>query len=181
MKNHWMAGIALFAFCAAIAPSGHVQAELYVKKKEEPAEPTPEEQQAMTDQDRVVGIHVGDIAQKCPGSWNRQACLAALSNSVMSMASQYAEALQNTGNETSLEPLKEHCAAATAATKIEVPVYAMVSAMTECVNAVYDISEATQVKPHLMHYRLTIDTIFCLKGEPQCLSLEKQLIAVRSQ
>lgn len=181
MKNRLMVGIAMVAFCAAIVPMGQARAELYVKKKEEQAEPTPEEQQAMSDQDRVVSIHVGDIAQTCPGAWHKQVCLSSLSNSVMSMVSQYAEALQNAGQEESLTPLKEHCAAATAATQIEVPAHAMVSALTECVNAVYDITEATTVKPHLMHYRLTIDTIFCLKGEPQCLSLEKQLIAVRAQ
>lgn len=136
---------------------------------------------ALNNLDRVVSIHLSDIAQKCPGAWTQQTCMAALANSNMTMASQYAEVLDQSGNKDSLEPLKEHCAASTAAMKIEVPAYAMKSAMIECANTIYDLIEQTGQKPHMSHYELTVGAIMCLSDDPSCANIEKTLIAIRSK
>ena len=58
---------------------------------------------------RLVGAH-------CPGQWEAPACLKAVSQSNLTMVSNYGENLQQSRKAQAAEQLKEHCAASTAAT-----------------------------------------------------------------
>tara|TARA_B100001989_G_scaffold250218_1_gene226916 strand:- start:90 stop:731 length:642 start_codon:yes stop_codon:yes gene_type:complete len=143
--------------------------------QQKPPELSTEDQEKV----QILQIHLKDLAQKCPNTWTSQKCLAALAESNKTLISVYAGDLDENGFKDQLTPLKEHCAASTAASKIEVPAYAMKSAMTECANTIYDISEATQVKPFLSHYQVLVTSIFCLSDDPRCAPLENTLLKIR--
>ena len=122
-----------------------------------------------------VMAHAQKIASTCPGSWEQQTCLEAVSESNITLASNYAETLNNAGKSGQLEPLKQLCAASTAATEGEYPPAAMSSAFTECANGIYDISEQSGIKPDQSNYQLLIAAILCLNKDPQCGVLERSM------
>lgn len=122
-----------------------------------------------------VMAHAKKIASICPGSWEHQNCLEAVSASNITLASNYAQALDDAGKSNQLEPLKQLCAASTAATKGEYPPEAMNSAFTECANGIYDISRKSGVKPDQSNYQLLVAAILCLNKDPQCQMLEKSM------
>lgn len=115
------------------------------------------------------------ISRQCLRGWESQRCLAALSESALALTANYAAALDKGRKKKFLDGLKNQCAAATAATEGRYPAEAMVSAYTECANAIYDISEASGVSPDLSHYQLLIGGILCLSDDPQCEIVEKGL------
>jgi len=122
-----------------------------------------------------VMAHAKQIASICPGSWEQQNCLKAVSESNITLASNYAESLDNSGKSNHIEPLKQLCAASTAATKGEYPPAAMNSAFTECANGIYDISQKSGVAPDQSNYQLLVAAILCLNKDPQCDLLERSM------
>ena len=126
-----------------------------------------------------VQQHTSNIATACVGHWETQDCLRAVSESNIVMVSNYAESLKQSGNGQSMEPLKQQCAASTAASKDEFPAYAMQSAFTECANAIYDISSGTGISPNQSHYQLLVGSVLCLSNDPRCAALESQMAAYR--
>lgn len=127
------------------------------------------------DIDKIVIIHTQEIGAYCIGAWQSQKCMKALSSSNLTFSSLYAEKLELGGKKKAQDALLENCSASTAATKIDVPAYAMKSAMTTCANAIYDITEATKIKPNLTHFQLLVEPIFCLGGEERCEKFEELL------
>lgn len=122
-----------------------------------------------------VMAHAKKIASICPGSWEQQNCLEAVSQSNLTLASNYAQTLDNAGKSGQLEPLKQLCAASTAATKGEYPAEAMNSAFTECANGIYEISQKSGVAPDQSNYQLLVAAILCLNKDPQCKMLERSM------
>lgn len=122
-----------------------------------------------------VMAHAKKIASTCPGSWEQQSCLQAVSESNITLASNYAESLDNSGKSNQIEPLKQVCAASTAATKGEYPPAAMNSAFTECANGIYDISQKSGIAPDQSNYQLLVAAILCLNKDPQCELLERSM------
>lgn len=125
--------------------------------------------------------HIRSIRDACIPRWDGQGCMKSLSALNMETASFYAESLDASGradSDSQLETLKEHCAASTAALKVDVPAYAMQSAMTECVNTISDIVDETTVKPDVSMYQLMVGAILCLGKDTKCNFIEGQLKAV---
>lgn len=125
--------------------------------------------------DRMTLMHTQEIGAYCVGSWQSQPCMKALASTNLSVATVYARTLEAKGQKKMHEPLLKGCSASTAAVKREVPAYAMKSAMTECANAISDISNATKIKPNPTHFQLLVEPIFCLSGEPRCGKFEELL------
>ena len=123
-----------------------------------------------------VLAHAKKIASVCPGSWEKQNCLAAVSESNLTLAANYAQSLDSAGKPEQLEPLKQICAASTAATKGKYPPEAMISAFTECANCIYGIYQKSGIEPDQSNYQLLVGAILCLKKDPQCELLEHSLI-----
>ncbi len=115
-------------------------------------------------------------AQAClNGRWEEQACLKTISENTLVMAANYGATLQGRGKNKASEILKEHCAAATAATKGEYPAYAMRSAYVECVNKIYDLTESTKMSPDLSQYQLLVGAVQCLDKSTACTGVETGL------
>lgn len=146
---------------ALSTPSAHAQAQTA-----QPAQPV------ITAQ---VAAFAKQIAGVCPENWENQDCLKALSESNLSMVSNYAETLDKAGHKDQLEPLKQTCAASTAAAKGAYPAEAMKSAFTECANSIYDITTKTSLTPDQSHYQLLVAGILCLNKDAQCKLLETSL------
>lgn len=125
--------------------------------------------------DQTVIGHAMSVSKVCPGAWETQACLKAMSLSNQDLAVNYASAVKNAGHEAEIENVKQVCAASTAATEGDYPAYAMKSAFTECANGIYDISERTGVKPDPSHYQLLIGSVMCLSQAKECAGLEQQM------
>lgn len=123
-----------------------------------------------------VMAHAKKIASVCPKSWEKQNCLAAVSESNLTLAANYAQTLDNAGKSKHLEPLKQICAASTAATKGKYPAEALLSAFTECANGIYGIYQKSGVQPDQSNYQLLVGAILCLNKDPQCDLLEQSLI-----
>jgi len=120
--------------------------------------------------------HILALQTHCiPGKWETPACLSAMAVSNKDLAAGYAENVQNKQGKPDADTIIQHCAASTAASQQEVPAYAMASAMTECVNAISDMAESTELTPDPTHISLLLTGILCLNGEPQCAALEQGL------
>lgn len=118
--------------------------------------------------------HIRQLQQNCmSGQWESQACIRALGESNLTLASQYAESLKKSGKAADADDIVQHCAASTASTKKQVPAYAMASAMTECANAMGDTANKTRIKPDLTHYQILIAGALCLSKHPKCPPLER--------
>ena len=119
-------------------------------------------------------LHMNNMATYCVGSWEDEACIKELSSISMDLTTGYAELLDASKQQGAMEVLKQHCAASTAALKVLVPAYAMKSAITECVNSISDISEATLIKPDLNLYQFMVISVMCLGNDPSCKDIEQQ-------
>lgn len=117
------------------------------------------------------------IAKACINQWEAQTCLSAVADSSMVLLSNYGADLQNRKMEADAESLKQHCAATTAASRQQVPAYAMKSALTECANTITDIAARTGIQPDPSHFQLLIAPLLCLGGDPACAALSEQLAA----
>lgn len=114
-----------------------------------------------------------NMAKACPQSWENQECLQATSQAALVMISQYGASLEHGGKKSYQNPLKEECAASTAATQeADIPAYAMKSAYTVCVNKIVDIADATGIKPDPSYFQLMYATIICMDKKPQCQMME---------
>ncbi|MBI2234543.1 MAG: hypothetical protein HYU57_06115 [Micavibrio aeruginosavorus] len=117
------------------------------------------------------------IAKACINQWEAQTCLGAVADSNMVLLSNYGADLQSRKMEAEAEALKQHCAATTAASRQQVPAYAMKSALTECANTITDLAARTGVQPDPSHFQLLIAPLLCLGGDPACAALSDQLAA----
>lgn len=115
------------------------------------------------------------MGQSCPGQWESQPCLKAASQSSLALAANYGGALQEKKLAADAENIKQHCAAATAATQGEYPAYALKSAFIECANTISDTATKTTLDPDVSHYQLLIATIMCLDKDAGCVEIEKTL------
>lgn len=119
--------------------------------------------------------YMRNLAKYCVSHWEQQECLKTLSEISLTVTSNYADSLSNAGHAKYHEPLKQKCAAATAATRMEVPGYAMLSAVTECLNIIVDINQATSVRPDPTKYQLMVSGVLCLQGDKTCSQIEGAL------
>lgn len=119
--------------------------------------------------------HASTIAKACVGKWAEQPCLAALAGANMTLAADYGSALDKAGSKAAAEDVKQHCAASTAAMQETVPAYAMRSAMTECANAISDVSTQTGTLPDQSLYQLMTVGVWCLSNDPRCAASAEQL------
>lgn len=119
----------------------------------------------------------GEMAVRCfNNKWTSPKCLRMISESVLQMAGEYSARLEAKSKVKGMDDLRENCAAATAASKIAVPAYAMESALAACVNSIYKISQETGILPDADLYQLVIMPAVCLKKQGQCSELEKQVL-----
>jgi len=119
--------------------------------------------------------HAKIVSKACLGKWETQSCLKAVSDSALVMISNYAAKLKKNGKGSSLETLKEHCAASTAASNGEYPADAMVSAYVECANIISDINDATGLMPDQSHYQLLVGPVLCIRKDRRCAAIEEGL------
>lgn len=117
---------------------------------------------------RLVGAH-------CPGQWESASCLRAVSQSNLTMVSNYGEVLHNARKAQAAEQIKQNCAASTAATEGDYPAYAMKSAFIECANAITTISEQTGTAPDLSQFQLLVGATMCLDKGAGCAQIEAGL------
>ena len=170
---------------SATAPSEDLGEDLFDDRpKAEAAPEQPEdgaqaiERRSKGQMSKAASVYAGKISRACPGQWEKQICLKVMSETYLTAASTYAEALEKAGHKNEQETLKEHCAASTAATKLDdIPAYAMRSAFVECSNEIYAIFERTSVMPDQELSQLMIMGALCLDKDPRCGLMEKGLKA----
>lgn len=127
--------------------------------------------------DKDFAKDTASIAAACPRDWESEPCLKATSQAAMVLISQYGASLQQGGYEDAMEPLKQECAASTAATQQDgIPAYAMKSAYTVCANKIGEIAESTGVKPDPSYFQLIFATIICMDKQPQCERMEESIV-----
>ena len=127
---------------------------------------------------RTTDELVLSMAENCAGQWQAQNCLREVSDVMLHLAASYAGNLQDNGQTEFVDSIKENCSAATAAKHKDIPVYALNSAMTQCINMIYDISEKSGLKPDHNLYQLAVGSTFCLKNLSGCDTIESQLLAI---
>lgn len=115
------------------------------------------------------------IAPVCIGAWETPACLTAVSESNLVMASNYGGALKERNLEAAAETLKQHCAASTAHREKQFPAYAMESAFVECINIISDLNDQTGLSPDVDHYQLLVMAGLCMRKDPRCAPMENAL------
>ena len=138
------------------------------------SKPAVENEQKKSPSTNVYPFYL-DAARYCSHEWSSQSCMKTLSGASLVMVSNYAEDLHKNKNGQYLESLKQHCAASTAGTKVEVPAYAQRSAMTECINHIVTINEKTGIKPNPDFYQLIVGAIMCFDKNPSCSVIENSL------
>lgn len=144
----------------------------------------PQGAKAQQNVDRNVLRHAAGIANFCPGQWESDNCLKAVSLSNKDMAVMYAAKLDAAGKKDSVEAVKNACAAASVTeeeVEEEVPAYAFRSAYTECANGLYEISQATGIQPDPTHMQILISSVYCLNQAPQCAAIEKSMAAAQGR
>lgn len=120
--------------------------------------------------------HAQNYARTCiNGRWGTKSCMDVMANSNSQLAINFIIALKKRGQEAAVKQIQETCAAATAVGKQTVPVHAVSEAFTVCANKISDISDMTGIQPDTSHYQLLITSVFCLRNNPRCLGMEKQL------
>ena len=125
---------------------------------------------------KAARLHGGRVAGACLNKWEEQSCLRQVSDTYLTAVSLYAEDLEVGGFKAEQEPLKEHCAASTAATQLDdVPAYAMRSAFVECSNKIYAIYERTKIMPDQELGQLMVLAVLCLDKDPRCSQMEEGL------
>ena len=115
------------------------------------------------------------VAPVCVGAWESPACLTAMSESNMTMVSNYGALLQSRKLDAQAETLKQHCAASTAHREQQFPAEAMKSAFIECINAISDLAEQTTIPPDVDHFQLLVAAGLCLSKDARCVPMEKAL------
>lgn len=115
------------------------------------------------------------IAPVCIGAWETPACLTAVSESNLVLASNYGAKLQENKQDTAAETLKQHCAASTAHREKQYPAYAMESAFVECINIISDLNDQTGVSPDVDHYQLLVMAGLCMRKDRRCPPMERGL------
>lgn len=115
------------------------------------------------------------VASQCVGHWEDQPCVNNISKTVLYMGTEYAARLLRNGKRDSVENLRQHCAAATAAAEQDVPSYAIISALTSCVNIIVEIRDNTNLAPDKNAYQLLVGAVLCLNNHSSCASIEEQL------
>lgn len=119
--------------------------------------------------------YAGFIYDSCKGSWQEKTCVQALSALSRDITVDYNSKLVDAQKQNFQEPLKQNCAATTAALKQDVPAYAQKSAMTVCLNAIADIFQASGVKPDLNLYQMAVQTIPCQEKTGNCEAFESPI------
>ena len=135
--------------------------------------------QAQSTASSLTKAELSSVTRSCISKWDKPACLKSISQSTLSMASEYHDALTAAGKATEAENLKQHCAAATAATQQDFPAYAMKSAFTECANIISDIVEQTQMMPDANRYQLLYGSVSCMSADASCPAIESGLSAYK--
>ncbi len=130
---------------------------------------------AVSTDNSVLG-HVKSVTSSCVKNWSDQSCMKEISSMNMTLVSTYAANLKYSNKQSYLESLKEGCAASTAALKVNVPAYAMRSAMVECVNLMSDIADKTAIRPDPTLSQLAVGSILCLGKDKSCPQIESGLI-----
>lgn len=125
--------------------------------------------------------HAQNISKNCPGAWTTPACLKAVSASSYDMTIDYASKLESAGKKDFLEPLKQTCAASTAAREQDFPADAMNSAFKECANGIYDITQKSGVLPDRNYFQLIVVPSLCMDGAKECAQVEQQMRAMVKQ
>lgn len=121
-----------------------------------------------------------NVASYClDGKWETPDCLKAVSQNNLTMAANYSAALNEVGKNGAAEVIKQKCAASTAATREEVPAYAMKSAFLECVNTIPEIANGTGVLPDQSQFQLLVAAIQCLDKAKSCAMIEQGLSAYK--
>lgn len=115
------------------------------------------------------------IAPVCIGAWETPACLTAVSESNLVLASNYGAKLQENKQDTAAETLKQHCAASTAHREKQYPAYAMESAFVECINIISDLNDQTGIAPDVDHYQLLVMAGLCMRKDRRCPPMERGL------
>lgn len=117
-----------------------------------------------------------NIAKSCPQQWEDEECLRATSQAALVLVSNFGGKLDQAGQKSFMEALKEDCAASTAATQEDgIPAYAMKSAYTVCMNKIADIADKTGVVPEPSYMQLLLATVWCMEKSPQCQMMELAL------
>ncbi len=139
------------------------------------SEETSSENSAQAQIKPYVLRYVRDVYHTCAGNWKSAQCITSLASLSKDIVVDYAVKLETAGQKAFHEPLKQKCAASTAALQTAVPAYAQKSAMTECLNAIADMSQASDVKPDLELYQLAIGALQCVDKEGSCEAFENQI------
>lgn len=127
----------------------------------------------------IYPYYVG-AAQNCLGTWSSQKCMQILSSSAMALTKDYAYSLNKGGQTTHLEPLRQNCAASTAATRVDVSPKVQRSAIGTCVNHIATVYEQTNIRPHPDLYQLLAGAVFCFDKNSACVIVEQGLKTVLS-
>lgn len=163
LKRMALLGLALPAMALAFTPAAFAQTG---------AAETPSAE-ALT-YARLLGAH-------CPGAWESDPCLSAISKSNLALASNYGAKLQENKQNDAAENIKQLCAASTAAAEGSYPAYAMKSAFIECANAINDTANKTRIDPDKSHYQLLVGATLCLNKDAGCESIAKSLQGYAAQ
>lgn len=160
-------------------------AQIYLRKDNEPQAQVPQQQAQPAPKEEAPSQNAlnnaRSVANTClGGQWEKQACLKAVSQNNLIMASEYAGALKEAGKAQEAEFIKETCAASTAAAQEEFPAYAMRSAFTECVNAIPSAANATGILPDQSQFQLLVAAIQCLDKGEACTAIEQSLARYRN-
>lgn len=153
-------------FLMALLLAGFLSAPAWAQEPNAPPNGTPS---TLAVQNAVM------VAKACPTRWENPECLKAVSEVTLSMAANYAGALQESGKQADAETIKQHCAAATAATQQTYPAYAMQSAFTECANKIADVVQTSGAAPDLSQYQLLGGAVLCLQKHAGCKDIENGL------
>lgn len=161
MKNRILSVLAIALFSITYS-NGQAANAQYVKREQKQALPSDTSKE-----------YASRVAANClGGKWEEQPCLKSVSENNLVMAANYGAKLQKSNKNADAEKLKQHCAAATAASKGEYPAYAMRSAFVECANMIYDIKEASAISPDLSQYQILVGAVQCLDGSAACKVFE---------
>lgn len=173
--------LTMFALLVCSMPKA-ASSELYNKSRSDSNNSQPKAKaynNSSVELDTIVLEHVNNMRSQCLGGWEKQGCIKAMSYIAMDIATSYADSLHKAKKEDAMEDLKQHCAASTAAIKIEVPAYAQNSAITECVNIIADIHDKTLIQPNINLYQLLIGSVWCLSEDQSCTVFEQQISQIK--
>ncbi len=151
------------------------------KPKVENAQPQPEAAKDIKQIPAYVLGYARNVYNSCAGVWKSAQCVSAIAALSKDITIDYASSLEQAKQEAFHEPLKQSCAASTAAIQTDVPAYAQKSAMTECLNAIADMTQASGVKPNINLYQLAVGGTQCLDQEGNCEAFENQLAPLLGQ